>query len=215
MSDPNQPPRPDGESPYGSSGGSWPPPSRPPGQGDDTGQWSTPPGASSPPPAGSRPEPQYGQYAGGDPYPEGGQQGYAPYQGQYQGGYGQPYGAPPQYQQRPGSGLAIASLILGILSVIGFCIPVLAPLLGLIAVVLGFVALSRIRAGRAAGRGMAIGGLVTGVLGLILGVSILGALVPVFNSQVFNEVRDCAQQPNQEAIQRCVEEALRSGQIGN
>ncbi len=70
--------------------------------------------------------------------------------------------APPPKQ---GTGLAIASLILGILSLPLLCCPVITPVTGVLAAILGAVHLRRSRAGR----GMAIAGVIMGVLGAVLG----------------------------------------------
>lgn len=92
-------------------------------------------------------------------------------------GYGQPaypnpgYGAPVVKQS---NGVAVASLIIGILSLITVC---LSPL-GIVAVVLGFVGLGKAKKIGGAGKGMAIGGIVTGILALI--VAVLLAVLVVF-----------------------------------
>jgi hypothetical protein len=70
------------------------------------------------------------------------------------------------------SGKAIASLVLGILSLI--CIPVLPAIGGL---VLGFVGLSDIKRGRSGGKGIAIAGVVTSSLGLVFGLCIGGLIL--------------------------------------
>jgi hypothetical protein len=76
------------------------------------------------------------------------------------------------------SGLAIASLVLGIIGLIGM--PVVPPIL---AVVFGHVALGRIRAsnGRITGRELAIAGLVLGWVGVAvaLGIAVAIALVVI------------------------------------
>ena len=76
---------------------------------------------------------------------------------------------PVSYGQPPSQGLAIASLICGIVSLIGCCIWFVTLPLGLVAMVLGFVALSKVKSdpARYAGKGMARAGIVTGILGLI------------------------------------------------
>lgn len=77
----------------------------------------------------------------------------------------------PQPPQDPSAapGLAIAALACGIG---GLCIPVL----GLVAIILGVIALS---GGRTAGRGLAIGGIVTGAVGLLISMALmLGLLLP-------------------------------------
>jgi len=67
----------------------------------------------------------------------------------------------------PSNGLAIASMVCGILCFLGCCVPVVSPILALVAIILGHMALS----GRKTGKGMAGTGLVLGYLGLILGVT--------------------------------------------
>ena len=76
-----------------------------------------------------------------------------------------------QYQPQPpaGNGLAVASLVLGIIGCVIFCFPPLAILLGLIAVVLGVIAISQ--AGPV-GNGKAKAGLILGVLAIVLGIGV-------------------------------------------
>jgi hypothetical protein len=103
-----------------------------------------------PPPQGSPPPPPPGQN-----YPPGG---YPP--------QGQPYGYPPQ--PRGANGLSITALILGIL----LCIPVIT---GLGAIIFGFAGSRKARDPRFGGRGMAVTGIILGVLNLI-GWGIFGAI---------------------------------------
>ena len=78
-----------------------------------------------------------------------------------------------------GKGLAIASMVLGIISVVLFCIPYICIPCGLIGLILGGVALAT----KKPGKGMAIAGLVCSILGiavyvicLIIGASVLSSL---------------------------------------
>jgi len=79
-----------------------------------------------------------------------------------------PYGRP--------CGLAIASLVLG---VVGLCLCIVGPLLGTPAVICGHLGLSRISRSQGAlgGSGLAIGGLVTGYLAIAAGILVLPALL--------------------------------------
>ena len=79
--------------------------------------------------------------------------------------------------QAPGQGLAVGSMICGILSLVICCTGFLSSPLGIVAIVLGIVALSKIKRDpqRYAGGGLAKTGLVTGLLGLIASI-IMGAL---------------------------------------
>lgn len=99
----------------------------------------------------------------------------------------QPYGAPPSYGDQPppqygsqpppyyagqaqSNGVAIAALIVGILSLPAVVTIIFAPILGIVAIILGFIGLGRASQAGGAGRGMAIGGIVTGALGILLTV---------------------------------------------
>lgn len=89
--------------------------------------------------------------------------------------------APPAFQQAPNSGMAIASLVLGITS---FCTCVT----GIPAIILGFYALSEINRsqGMLRGRGMGIAGIITGITGTLFYIIYLivmfalGALSAIF-----------------------------------
>ena len=82
----------------------------------------------------------------------------------------QPYaGYPPRPAKPRTNGLAIASMVLGILSIVFFCLWFF-PVMPILAVVFGHIALSQIRNQGTAGRGMALAGLITGYLGLALTV---------------------------------------------
>jgi hypothetical protein len=80
-----------------------------------------------------------------------------------------------QYASRRTDGLAIASLISGILSLV-CCVGVIGIVLGPAAAVMGFISRGRITAsgGTLGGGGLAIGGLILGVVGFLASV---GALI--------------------------------------
>lgn len=125
-----------------------------------------------------------------NPYPEQqGQQGQQGQEGQ-QPSYPPPpgYGQHPGYGQQPGypgqgapaggpppstNGKALASLITGIGAlVLAFCSCGLGGLVGIVALFLGLKGRSDIRssAGRQGGEGVALGGIITGVLATLIGV---------------------------------------------
>ena len=91
--------------------------------------------------------------------------------------------APPQPPAAPAgggtNGLAIASLVLGILSCV--CLGILA---GIPAVICGHMALGRIKASGQGGRGLAIVGLVLGYLSIVFTIIFLlmGGLAIIFGS---------------------------------
>ena len=144
----------------------------PPGEGD------RPADASSRPVEG---QPQYGQ----EQY---GQEQYG--QPQYgspppgQGGYGQP-------QVAPKNGLGIAALVLGILALLTFLTVVGGILFGLIAVVLGFVARGKVKRGEATNGGMALAGIITGAIGLVLSLGVIALGVSILNSDSVSNLQDC------------------------
>lgn len=122
---------------------------------------------ATPPPLGGQ-----GVYdqPGGAPYGYPGQ-GQAP-----QGGYGSPgmYGAyaPP----RPNDGLAVASMVCSLAGM------VTCGLSGIVGLILGIVALSRLKRTGAGGRGMAITGIAVGAVFAVWAVlTILSWFVPVFS----------------------------------
>lgn len=95
---------------------------------------------------------------------------------------GEPAHAPPPVQRRSNGG-AITALVCGIIAILLFWIPginLLAILLGLVAIVAGVVGLSRARDPYVGGKGMAVTGLVLGILALVLSVLVLVGLARFF-----------------------------------
>ena len=89
-------------------------------------------------------------------------------------------------------GLAVASLVLGILAVLGCLIPLLnvvSILLGLVGVVLGFVALRAAARRRAGGKGLAVTGLVLSVLAIVAAI-----LVNVLAGAAVSSISDSVEQ---------------------
>lgn len=76
---------------------------------------------------------------------------------------------------KPAQGLAIASMVCGILSLLSWCLWCLSGPLALVAIVLGHVASSKAKAdpSRFGGKGMATAGLITGYLGLLAAILML------------------------------------------
>lgn len=77
----------------------------------------------------------------------------------------------------PGSGLAIASLVCGILGTLTGIFIYSGVSLGLAGIVLGIVALVKVKNGTASGKGLAIGGIVTGVLSFVVAAVTISVLV--------------------------------------
>ena len=98
-----------------------------------------------------------------------------------------------QQPRRGGSGLAVAALVLGVLALIT-CWTVIGGVLGgLLAIVLGFFALSRVKRGLGGGRGMAITGIVLGALGLVLAVALVSVGLSFLNSDTGQQLQECLQ----------------------
>ncbi len=163
-----------------------PDPRDPDGGGEGRDPWAAPP--PDQPAAPQQPDPGYGQPPTYPQQPPYGQQPYGqPGYGQQpygQPGYGQPqygqpqYGQPaygqPQYgQPARNNGKAIAALWTGIGSIVlSFCCLGFA---GIVAIVLGVKARSEIRAsgGQQEGDGMALAGIITGAIGIVLSVGLI------------------------------------------
>jgi prepilin-type processing-associated H-X9-DG protein len=78
-----------------------------------------------------------------------------------------------QYEEPRGKGLAIGALVLGLLGLI----PFVGPLLALVGIILGIVALVK----HAPGRGLAVGGIIAGLLSPLTTVLLVGAvLIPAY-----------------------------------
>ena len=123
------------------------------------------------PPAGHQPPAPYGGQTGqpqGMPYGQPAQQP-QPYGQPYAPPYGQPYGNPYAQPQRSTNGMAIASMVLGILWLywIG----------SILALVFGYIARKQIRERGDSGDGMAIAGIVLGWIGV--GVLVIAIVVGI------------------------------------
>lgn len=107
--------------------------------------------------------------------------------------------------RRGGAGLAIAALVLGILALLTSITVIGGIVLGLLAVVLGFLALRKAKRGEAGGRGMAIAGIVTGALGLIIAVILVAVGASLLNSDSGKNLQSCLKDANgnQSAVQQC------------
>ena len=123
-------------------------------------------------------------------------------------GSGQPYVAQPA--TRPGNGLAVAALVLGVASLVAALSFVFFPLGllgGLVAAVLGIIAVTRGRANGTANSGQAIAGIVCGVLALVIGIVFavrFGTFV-ANNTSVFTTFDNCiARAGNRSAVSDCI-----------
>jgi hypothetical protein len=102
--------------------------------------------------------------------------------------YQQPYAPvpPPYAPPKKGAGLAIASMVLGIIALLLSWVPIVnnvAAVIALVGLGLGIPALLRARRGTAGGKGLAITGLVTSVVAIVLVI-----VTQVFYASVIDEV---------------------------
>jgi amino acid transporter len=94
------------------------------------------------------------------------------------------------------SGLAIAGMVLGIIGiVISFtpCLWMVGIVPVLVGLILSFIALRRVKAGKASGRGMAMGGLICSIIGIVvwfIAMSILGKAVSDVEKEVDKASKD-------------------------
>ena len=153
------------------------------------------------PPVSSQPSSQ--------PYSEPSGQGYGsqPYGQPYDQGYGQqPYGTQPYGAQggRRRNGLGIAAVVLGVLALLTGLF-LIGGLLGLVAIVLGFLGRGRVKRGEADNGGMALAGIVLGVLGIVLAGLALAAGLSLLNSDEFSSYTECASSADGDraAIEQC------------
>lgn len=127
--------------------------------------------------------------------------------------YGQqpaPYGAPGGFGGHPAprNGFGIAALVLGILSIpAGFTV-VFGILLGVLAIIFGALGRGRAKKGLASNGGMALTGLILGVVGLLISIAVAAAFGAVLGKADFGGYADCLEQAgsDQAAAQECAEE---------
>ena len=85
---------------------------------------------------------------------------------------------PKDEAELPRSGLAIASLVLGIIGIASVVFPELGIFVGLLAIVFGAIGLTQVTNGTRRGQGFAIAGLVLGIIGLVLAAFMLNEPAP-------------------------------------
>ncbi|OAA29566.1 protein of unknown function (DUF4190) [Frankia sp. EI5c] len=180
----------------GGGGSGYPPyPGQSPGGGPayPQGQEYPQQGQAYPPNPGYPPGPGYGYPPGGQGYPP---PGYGPY-----GGGGQPR-----------NGLGVAALVLGIAAIVLSWTVVGGILLGIGALVCGFLGRGRVRRQEANNGGLALAGIITGAIGAAIALVILIAAIAFFVSEEGRTYLTCLDDAgnNQAAIDQCTREFERS-----
>ena len=110
----------------------------------------------------------------------------------------------------PRNGFGIAALVLGILAIV-LCWTVYGGIiLGILAIIFAVLGMRRAKRGEATNRGMAISGLVTGIIGLVIAVVLIaigGVFLSIFGSSV-NNYQSCMKQAgsDQGAQTQCMQQ---------
>ncbi|MDQ2837932.1 MAG: DUF4190 domain-containing protein [Actinomycetota bacterium] len=125
------------------------------------------------------------------------------------------YTQPVPARTSSGSGMATASLVLGIIAAVSSFTVFGGIILGLLAVIFGIIAVRRAGRGEATGRGRAVAGIVTGVLGIVLAGALIAFGVSVLNSPAGKNLRSCLQAAHNDsaAVQQCNQQY--KNQVGN
>lgn len=172
----------------------------------------SPPPGGTPYPYSYPPGPeQAGAYQPGA-YPPG------PYQpgpypsGAYQGGYPpppMPYGD--YYQSAPAAlknGLGIAALVIAIIALLGSFSIIGGILGGIVAVILGVIGRGRAKRGEANNAGVALAGVILGVISIIVSLAFIPIYVGLFKDIGGGGYLECLQQAGQDrtAVEQCSNE---------
>lgn len=167
-----------------------------------------PAGTADSSPTAPPPSPGYQQSSYPYPYPPG------PYPGTY------PPPPPPYYgyggynvaPAMPKNGVGIAALVIAILALMSAFSVIGGVILGLVAILLGFIAHNRVKKGEANNGGIALAGIIIGFISVILGLAFIAIWVGIFNRVGGDDYIACLREAgqNQAKIQLCAEEFQQS-----
>jgi Domain of unknown function (DUF4190) len=90
-----------------------------------------------------------------------------------------PYYGWPGMQPMPSNGMGTASLVLGILAVVGFLLWPVALVLGILAIIFGALARGKAKRGEATNPGVALAGLICGASGFVLALVFVAFIIAV------------------------------------
>jgi Domain of unknown function (DUF4190) len=182
-------------------------PSEPPSAGRDTPQERPPTAPPNPyqyqpaPGTGGYPPPPSQPNSGYPPPPSQPYAGYPPPPSQPYSGYppspSQPYAGYPQAHSGHQNGLGIASLVLAILGLLSGWVPIVGPVgivLGLVAVIIGFLGRGRVKRGIADNGGVAMAGIVLGALAIIVGLAFIALYMFIWKEVGGSDYMSCMQQ---------------------
>jgi hypothetical protein len=135
-----------------------------------------------------------------------------PYQGAYPGSYPppppQPYSGFTPPPTGPRNALGVAALVIAIIALV-FCWSVAGGVvLGICAVIIGFVARGRVKRGEATNGGIAIAGIVLGFLAIIVSLVFIPIWIGVFGQVGGNDYVDCLAKAgsDEQAVQKCADQ---------
>jgi len=159
----------------------------------ETPDWSKTDGPSAPPPG-----PPPSAYS----YPPG------PYPGSYPPPPMMPYGNYPGVPVAPRNGLGIAALIIGVIALLSSPSMAGGIVLGVAAVAFGFAGRARVKRGEANNGGVAMAGIVIGVIAIIAGLAFVAFWVGLFKDVGAGSYFDCLQQAGNDKVkvQQCSDE---------
>jgi hypothetical protein len=132
--------------------------------------------------------------------------------GPYHGGY-----LPPPYYSYPPTpvetknGLGIASLVIAIIGLLSVWVPIVnivSIVLGLIAVVIGFLGRGRVKRRIANNGGVAVAGIVLGALAIVVGLAFIALWTTVWRDVGGGDYIDCMQKAGSDQLQqqRCADQ---------
>jgi hypothetical protein len=120
--------------------------------------------------------------------------------------YGDYYpGAP---TMAPRNGLGVAALVLAIIALVASCSVIGGLVLGITAVILGFMGRGRVSRGEANNGGIAMTGIVLGALAVIISGAFIAMYFGVFNKYGGRELVSCVQEAggDNNRVQQCMDE---------
>jgi heme/copper-type cytochrome/quinol oxidase subunit 2 len=117
----------------------------------------------------------------------------------------QPYGTA---GAAPSNGMGTAALVIGILAVLATITVIGGVVLGLVALILGFIARGKVKRGEATNGGSALAGIILGAISVVLSIAIVAAGVSLINSDSGKKLQDCLDSAgnNQAAVEQCQRE---------
>jgi hypothetical protein len=109
------------------------------------------------------------------------------------------------------NGLGISSLVLAIIGLLSVWVPVVnivSIVLGLVAIVIGFAGRGRVKRGTANNGGVAIAGIVLGALAIIVGVAFIALWATVWKEAGGGDYISCMQKAGSDHVeqQRCADQ---------